>query len=447
METTRKILALSAFAADRTAALAPPIRDLVARRSRAFGEGAVLFYDEPLHLTRGQGTWLYDDDGTPYLDAYNNVPSVGHCHPQVVAAIARQAALLNTHTRYITDIVLDYAERLLATFPATLANLALTCTGSESVDLALRVARGFTGASGIVVTRNAYHGNTTAASQISPSSGAAVPIGVDVRTVMEPDPRRHPPDALGRAFAADLRDAIDDLRRHGIGFAALVIDSIFSSDGIFPDPPGFLQDAVEVAHAAGGLFIADEVQPGFCRTGDAMWGFMRHNVVPDMVVLGKPMGNGVPLAGVVARPEVIGDFTREAGYFNTFGGTPMAAAAGLAVLEVLKGEGLLAQAAATGAYLRAGLERLRERHPSIAEVRGAGLYVGVELEAPGGGNSADHASRVVNEMRRRRVLIGTAGRHGNVLKIRPPLCFARAEADILLATLDAVLGSSLQPQP
>ena len=269
--------------------LTPEDEARIARRARLLGPAYRLFYETPVHFVRGEGVWLYDADGQRYLDCYNNVASLGHCHPHVVAATARQSAIYASHTRYLNDIVLDYAEHLLATFPAELCHVMFTCTGSEANDLALRIAFAHTGGTGVIVTENAYHGVTLATASLSPSLGAGVPLGAHVRTVPAPT------DAA--SFAADVQAAIADLTRHGIQPAALLVDTIFSSDGVHADPPGFLKPAAEAIRAAGGLFIADEVQPGFARTGEAMWGFQRHGLIPDMVSMGKPMGNGYPVAG------------------------------------------------------------------------------------------------------------------------------------------------------
>ncbi|MEO5614495.1 MAG: aminotransferase class III-fold pyridoxal phosphate-dependent enzyme, partial [Cypionkella sp.] len=260
---------------------------LVARRAKALGPAYRLFYETPVHLVRGEGVWLYDGAGNAYLDTYNNVASVGHCHPAVVAATAKQAAILSSHTRYLHDTVLDYAERLLATFPAELSHVMFTCTGSEANDLAFRIARAHTGGTGFIVTENAYHGVTYAISGMSPSLGEGVALGEHVRTVRAPDPLRMTGD-LGAAFAAEVQGAIDDMLRHGIKPAGLIVDTIFSSDGVFEGPAGFLAPAVAAIRAAGGVFIADEVQPGFGRCGETMWGFQRHGIVPDLVSLGKP---------------------------------------------------------------------------------------------------------------------------------------------------------------
>ena len=313
---SQPILALNAFDAARGEALGGSVDALLARRARTFGPISMLFYDRPLHFVRASGAEMYDAEGTAYLDLYNNVPSVGHAHPHVVEAIARQAALINIHTRYLHDTVLAYAERLLATLPAPIGNIAFTCTGSESNDLALQVARAATGGAGFVVTEAAYHGNTSAVLDISPSSAPGRPAAPHVRFVPPPDPRRCEGEKVGARFAADVRAAIDDLEAHGIRFAALVFDSIFSSDGVFADPPGFLGPAVRVARKAGGLVIADEVQPGFGRTGKHMWGFARHRIAPDMVTMGKPMGNGYPIGAVAASPDLFKAFTERRRLFQ-----------------------------------------------------------------------------------------------------------------------------------
>ena len=378
---------------------------LIAWRDAALGGAYRLFYQRPVEFVRGEGVYLYDADGNAYLDAYNNVPSVGHSHPRITEAVTRQLATLNTHTRYLTDGVVGYAERLLATHladqPGTLHTM-FTCTGSEAGDLALRIARQHTGGSGVIVTANAYHGVTAALAEVSPSLGANVPLGPHVRTVPAPGP--------GVDFAAGVAAAIADLRRHGVRLAAFLADTLFSSDGVVPGPPGFLRLVADLVHAAGGLYIADEVQPGFGRTGSHMWGYQRHGLAPDIVTMGKPMGNGLPIAGIVARREVLADFGRKARYFNTFGGNPVCVAAASAVL---------------------------------GEVRGAGLYLGVDVVSPADGEpSAALASAIVNGMRERRVLISATGPRGHVLKIRPPPPFAREHADVFAGVLADVLAEA-----
>jgi 4-aminobutyrate aminotransferase-like enzyme len=416
---------------------------LIARREKLLGPAYRLFYENPVHVVRGEGVWLYDPQGNAYLDAYNNVVSVGHCHPHVVEAIARQAAVLNTHTRYLNETVVNYAERLLAKLPPALSHIMFTCTGSEANDLAIRVAKSFTRGTGFIVTNLAYHGGTDAVAGLSPSFGAFVNLGEDVRTVPAPDSTVIPKDKIGTVFADGVRQAIADMKRHGIKPAALLVDTIFSSDGVFAEPTGFLKEAVEAIREAGGLFIADEVQPGFGRTGETMWGFQRHGLEPDIVTMGKPMGNGHPIAAMVVKPQIVQTFGTQSRYFNTFGGNPVSCAAGMAVLDVLESEALQANAGSVGGQMMADLRALAGKHPEIADVRGAGLFVGVELVSQNPGvPSAELAARVVNGLRDRRILISATGPRGNVLKIRPPLVFSHDNARQLVAGLAAVLTAA-----
>lgn len=419
---------------------------LIARREKVLGRPYRLFYREPVHPVRGSDAHLFDGDGNDYLDAYNNVPAVGHGNPRVQEAVARQLGDLNTHTRYLTDGVIDYAERLTARFPAPLTQAIFTCTGSEAVDLALRIARHATGAQGIVITRNAYHGTTAAAAEISPSLGEGNPIPDRVALIDAPDPVRGPGgEAAAELFVARLRERIEAFERSGIGFAGLIVDSVLSSDGLMLEPAGFLARAVETVREHGGLYIADEVQPGFGRTG-AWWGFERHGLVPDLAVLGKPMGNGIPIAAVVGSPALFDRFGAEVRYFNTFGGNPVSVAAASAVLDEIEERGLLAHTARLGERLRDGIAEIaaedqrRRGERIVADVRGAGLFLGVEYVRPGGTNDPDPlaALDVVNGLRRHRVLVSASGVYENVLKIRPPLVFDDRDADRFLEAFAAV---------
>ena len=437
----KQILALNAFEAKDTATLPDEVRTLVGQRNAVMGAASVLFYDTPIEMVSARGATMRDAQGREYVDFYNNVPSVGHCHPHVTAAIAQQLTQLNIHSRYLHRGMHAYAERLLATFPAGLSNLTLTCTGSESNDLALRLAHKFTGHAGVIVSAGAYHGNTAAVTEVSPTSAKMGTKAPHVRLVRTPDSYRVPAAELAQRFAADVTAAAQDLEQHGYGLGALLVDSIFSSDGVYADPPGFLADAVAIVKRHGGLLIADEVQPGFGRTGSQLWGFARHGVVPDLVTMGKPMGNGYPMGGVVTRPEILTALCDDVGYFNTFGGTPVAAAAGMAVLDVIENEGLMANAESVGAYLRQSLRELAARFPCLGDVRGDGLYNAVEIVADAELKTPDPAltSALMNGLRQRLVLIGAAGPYGNVLKLRPPLCLARAEVDTLIqATADTL---------
>jgi 4-aminobutyrate aminotransferase-like enzyme len=405
-------------------------------RQQFLGGGYRLFYQEPLHVVRGEGVWLYDSEGRRYLDAYNNVASVGHCHPAVVEAITTQAAQLNTHTRYLNDAIVEFAEDFLTEFPPELRNLTMTCTGSEANDLALRVARQITGGQGVIVTSWAYHGVTSALAELSPSLGDGFEQGKNVWLTDAPDTFRHP-----GVFSAGVERALEGMKHAGVKPAALLVDTIFSSDGVFSPDPLDMQRAVGLVRAAGGLFIADEVQPGFGRTGSQCWGFARYGVTPDLVSLGKPMGNGHPVAGLVGRPELFAEFGRRQRYFNTFGGNPVSCRAAHAVLQILRREELQQNAQMTGAILREGLQKLAQRYPVIGDVRGDGLFIGVELVSDQRNTPAPElAAFIVNEMRQKQVLISATGPAANVLKIRPPLVFQPEHATLLLQTLASVLA-------
>jgi 4-aminobutyrate aminotransferase-like enzyme len=421
--------------------------DLLKRRAAVLGPNLPTFYETPLHIVRGQGVWLWDAEGRKYLDCYNNVPHVGHCHPRVTEAICQQAATLNTHTRYLHEGLLDYAERLTATMAAPLSNFIMVCTGSEANDIALRMAQAVTGKTGVIATDATYHGNTAAVSRLSRGKRPAFDTSDNVRYVPAPDSYRPDTDPAA-AFADAVRDAIDDLERSGYGFSALILCPYFANEG-FPDlPAGFLDDTASAVRAAGGLLIADEVQPGFGRTGSHFWGHQRIGITPDVVTMGKPMGNGHPVAGVVTSPEIMAEFRTAFSYFNTFGGNPVSVAAATAVLDVMQDESLLQNAETVGSYARAGLSRLANKHEVIGDVRGAGLFFGAELvldrstKAP----ATAYAARVANAMKDRGIILNTLGRHRNITKIRPPMCFATDHADLMLDTLDQVL-TELPPAP
>jgi 4-aminobutyrate aminotransferase-like enzyme len=422
-------------------------QSLLERRYRVLGRRSPLFYDKPLHLVRGEGVWVYDADGKRYLDAYNNVPHVGHCHPRVVAALHRQAGTLNTHTRYLDENVVAYAERLVSLFDRQLSMAVFCCTGSEANELALRIARDCSGGLGIIATDWAYHGNTAAVMQVSSLFTPPSARGPYVRTVPVMDPYR---DRGGRndaelaaAYADEVKRAIEGFAADGIRFAGLLFCTAFSSEGLPTVPAGFMAKALARVHAAGGFFIADEVQAGFGRFGSHMWGHQRLGVVPDIVTLGKPMGNGHPLAGVVARRELINAFTERNMYFNTFGGNPVSAAVGSAVLDVLEDERLIEHAARVGRYTLERLAELKGRRHLIGDVRGAGMFFAVELVSDRGSKTPATADtkRVVNGMYERGVLLSRIGLHDNILKIRPPMPFSRQNADLLVDTLDGVLAS------
>lgn len=437
--TSKTLHMANAFDGSGTGDLGAETQELIRRRDAVLAPSYRLFYRHPVVAVRGAGVWLYDADGNQYLDAYNNVPAVGHSHPHVRRLVDEQLGVLNTHTRYLTEPVITYSERLLGLFPADLSKVVYTCTGSEAVDLALRIARYETGAQGVICTAHAYHGTTSAAAEISPSLGPNNPIGVHTALVAAPDAQREDPATLAEAFADRVRAGIEELRSRGVGFAGMIVDSILSSDGVQSDPAGFLAPAARVVREAGGLWIADEVQPGFGRLGSVWWGFQRHGVIPDLVVLGKPMGNGVPIGAVVGRDEVMANFGRDIRYFNTFGGNPVSIAAATAVLDVIDDEQLLDNVQRSGQRLLTGLREIASHHPGIGGVRGEGLFTAMEF-VDGADPDAGKAGRVVNELRERRILISASGPHENVLKIRPPLPFTTAHADQLLSELDDVLA-------
>jgi 4-aminobutyrate aminotransferase-like enzyme len=438
-----ELLSLNRFDPATIGRLDAGLRDLLERRDRVFGPASVLFYDQPVEVVSARGSWMFGPDGTRYLDMYNNVPSIGHCHPRIVAAMAEQAAMLNIHSRYLNERALGYAERLLALLPDALTRLVLTCTGSESNDLALRMARRWTGAEGFIVTRGAYHGNSTAVTDISPSSMPRSPLPSHVRSIATPEIGAGGVDEVGGRMAAAVDRAVAELKAAGHGFAGLVVDSIFSSDGVFPHPAGFLHPVAEAVRRAGGLFIADEVQGGFGRTGRHWWSFERHGVVPDIVTMGKPMGNGYPMGGLAVRPDILDAFCAQVSYFNTFGGSPVAAAVGTAVLDVIVEEDLIANADRVGAHMLERLATIAAVNPALGAPRGAGLFIGVDIVDPDAREAPDarRARILVNRLRDAGVLISAAGVAGNTLKIRPPLCITEGEADIFLAILEDVLGS------
>jgi 4-aminobutyrate aminotransferase-like enzyme len=427
---------INGFDPNRLSELPDQMQQSIRRRDQSLGPGYRLFYDTPLEIVRGKGVTLFDREGNDYLDVYNNVPSVGHAHPRVIAAVHEQMQTLNTNTRYVQESILDYSEQLLSTFPAELGHVMFTCTGSEANDLAMRVAKYATGNQGIIVTSGAYHGLTTEVASFSPSLGAGVPLGANVRVIDAPDALRYSSDraSLEDHLRNQVRAAIADLHRHGIGVAAFIADSIFSSDGVFAGPTGFLRPIIEEVHAAGGLYIADEVQPGFGRTGEEWWGFQRHGIVPDIVTIGKPMGNGIPVAAAIFKPELLVEFGKNIRYFNTFGGNSVAIAAAQAVLDVIRDESLIENARKVGEKIITGLKDLSQGLDQVAEVRGSGFFIGVDLVtdrstlAPNG----EAAAGIVNALREDRILISACGAQGNVLKLRPPMPFSSDDADRLL---------------
>jgi 4-aminobutyrate aminotransferase-like enzyme len=426
--------------------LSPEDEALANRRARALGPAYRLFYETPVHLVRGKGVHLYAPDGTTYLDCYNNVASVGHCHPHVVAALSRQAATLNTHTRYLHDNVVRYAERLTATMPADLRVCYFVCTGTEANDLAIRIARVVTGQEGVIVSDDSYHGNSNVVGAASTCMYPKAEQPGWLATVPPPNGfrgeyRYGTPD-LGLKYAAHIDTAIARLDERKQGAAAWLCDVIFDSNGTILPPGGYLEYTARAIRAAGGLFIADEVQSGFYRTGDEMWGFRYADVVPDIVTLGKPIGDGHPIGAVITTPAIAAKFAEKFSYFNTFGGNPVSAAVGMAVLDVLEREGIQQNVIAAGKVLEAGLARLAARYPLVADVRGKGLFWGLEIvrDRESRAPAVADADRIMNLLREDGFLLGRTGAFDNVIKIRPPLVFAPEQAQMLLEGLDRALG-------
>lgn len=415
--------------------------NLLARRFKVMGRHSPIFYEEPLHLVRGEGVWLYDNQGRQYLDVYNNVPHVGHCHPHVVQALHQQASQLNIHSRYLNDNLVNYLERLTATFDESLSMAMLTCTGSEANELALRMARHATSAQGIIVTDFAYHGNTESVAEIGTGFMPEAKRTKRVKAFSIPDSYRGlvgvAQEDLAQAYADQVQQAIDEFEEEGIKVAGILVCPDFANEGLLNVPKGFLEKAVANVRRAGGLFIADEVQAGFGRTGKHMWAHQAYGVTPDIVTLGKPMGNGHPLAGVVARPDLVEGFSEQAMYFNTFSSTPVSSAVGMAVLDVLEQEKLQENALSTGRYVLNGLKRLQEKFDLIGEVRGLGMFFALELvlDQKTKQPAIHQAKRLINIMRYKGVLISTIGVTDSILKLRPPMPFNQAHADLLLETL------------
>lgn len=441
--------AAGTFAPAPTAAAtpgAPPVATtaahaaLLARRHRLMGAGAELFYEKPLHLVRGSGVWLYDVEGRAYLDVYNNVPHVGHTHPTVVEAIQRQTAILATHTRYLHETILQYAHELTSRLPAHLDTCIFVNSGSEANDVAWRIARMLTGNHGALVMEHAYHGITDAVAALTPSRGE--PRDPHVVTLAAPPPHLRADGESGgaelHAAAEDVDRAIAGLRVRGFAPAAFFVDTGITSSGILDPPPAWAATVQDRIRSAGGLIVADEVQYGLGRSGSHFWGFERRGLTPDMVTMGKPVGNGYPMGVVVANRAIIEAFQAEFGFFSTFGGNAVAASAGLAVLQVLDREALMANAASTGAYLRTELESIAARHECLGTVRGAGLLMGLEVLGPDVASAKRRCRRIINALASEfRVLIGYEGPHGSILKLRPPMPFRPEHADRLVEAIDA----------
>ena len=422
---------------------------LLTRRARVLGPNLSISYAKKLKMVRGKGAYLFDHTGRAYVDAVNNIAHVGHAHPHVVAALNRQAAILNTNTRYLHNTILDYAERLGAQFPAPLSVVYMVTSGSEANELALRIARTVTGRRGVVTLDWGYHGHTNALIDISPykfnrKGGGGKPAEVEIATL--PDPYRGPIKdrtvAGGVAYAQSVAAQIAKLQAAGLPPAAMFAEAVSGCGGQVFYPDGYLAQAARHIRAAGGLMIVDEVQTGFGRVGTHMWAHQLQGVVPDIVTLGKPIGNGHPMAAVITTPEIAHAFANGMEFFSSFGGNPVSAAVGMAVLDVIETEGLQDRARTTGEHLRQGLQAIAQTDPRVGDIRGMGLFFGAELVRGDGtlDPATTLAGAVANHMRMNGVLMSTDGPMDNVLKIKPPMAFGLREADLLLAALQAALA-------
>ena len=411
-------------------------KDLLELRIQSMGSSP-LFYEEPVHLVKGKGIWLYDDSGNKYMDCYNNVPCVGHCHPRVVEALSKQAGQLNTHSRYLSKVVVDYSERLMALHADPLSVLQMGCSGTEAIEIAIKMARLATGGKGIICSNATYHGNSHETIRMT--------IGP-----FEPDFKRVPFPEKFRPIKADLSDeelcdlylkeiktAISEFSENNIPLAGMLFCSIFANEGLPNIPSGFMQKAATLVRDAGGVVILDEVQAGFCRTG-SWWGYEVNECVPDIVAMGKPMGSGYPLSGVGTSPEIAKIFHEKSYYFNTTASTPLQAAVGNAVLDVIEEEDLLGNVNSVGDYLKGKVQDFADKYDMVGDVRGLGLFVAIEC-VEGQGNEKPNnklAVEFVEKMKQKGFLISNAGQFRNVLKIRPPLVFEKDHADSLCEVLE-----------
>lgn len=418
---------------------------LAARRDRALGAGAPLFYNTPLHIVRGEGVYLFDPDGRRYIDMYNNVPCVGHANPHVTEAMARQQGTLNVHSRYLHEGIVAFAERLVGLHGSAIESVVFSCSGTEANEVALRMARLRTGKTGIVCTNATYHGNSAAIGKLTRIGDIRNATG-DVRAIPFPEMLRPlvpgaSEDELAEAYLDRLRGAIRSLEDDGAGFAGLIVCSIFANEGLPDVPRGFMTRAAEIVRAAGGLVIADEVQAGYGRTG-RWWGYDITGFAPDIVVTGKPMGNGLPLAATAASRALVEEFRAATRYFNTFASSPLQAAVGMAVLDVIERDGLCAHVATVGAFVKSALAERKARFASIADVRGHGLFVGVEIAKTDAARTpdTDRAVEIINRLKDKGFLTSNAGAFRNVVKIRPPLVFARSHAEEFLVAFDATMA-------
>jgi 4-aminobutyrate aminotransferase-like enzyme len=418
---------------------------LTARRDRALGAGMPLFYREPLHLVRGEGAYLFDTDARRYVDLYNNVPCVGHGNARVAEAMSRQQSTLNVHSRYLHEGIVEFAERLAGMHGDQIESVVFACSGTEAIEVALQMARTATGNRGIIGTNATYHGNSNDVIGLTraPHQPGTYP---EIRSI--PFPERLRPIACGLsdpeladAYLAELRSSIDSLKTSEAGFAAVIFCSILANEGLPDVPEGFMARTAEIVHNAGGLMIADEVQAGYGRTGQ-FWGYDVTGFQPDIVVTGKPMGNGLPLSATAASRDLVERFRATSGYFNTFASSPLQAAVGMAVLDEIEDRGLLASVTEIGANLKADLAKRLGNASWLGDVRGHGLFVGVEIVSDKDSLAPDkrRAIDIINHLKDLGFLTSNAGAHNNVVKIRPPLVFSSQDATDFLVAFDQTVA-------
>jgi len=415
-------------------------KELLEYRKKHLGKNLSLSYQLPLKIIRGKGQFLYDENDIAFLDCVNNVCHVGHCHPKVVKAGQDQMAILNTNTRYLHDNIINYADKLLSKFPAELDVCFFVNSGSEANELALRLAKTYTKQEDMIVIDHAYHGNTNAVIDISPykfngKGGQGKPKHTHILRM--PDSFRDPKTI--DEYMLELKQIISNLEKEGRGVAAFIAEALLSCGGQVELPPNYLKQAYKLVHEAGGVTIADEVQIGFGRIGSHFWAFESQGVIPDIVTMGKPIANGHPLAAVVTTQKIADAFANGMEYFNTFGGNPVSSAIGLAVLEVIEDENLQANALEVGNYFLAKLNLLKSKHKIIGDVRGRGLFIGIELVKENKEPASDEASQIVNQMKKECILLSTDGPYNNVIKIKPAIVFNKRDVDLVVDTLDKVL--------
>ena len=407
------------------------------KRSQFMGDSP-LFYKEPINLESGEGVWLYDKSGKKYLDVYNNVPVAGHCHPRIIASLTDQASKLNVHSRYVSDVVVDYSEKLISLHSDNLSKLQMACSGTEAVEVAIKMARIYTGGQGIICSNATYHGNSHETFRMTIG-----PFEPEFRRVTYPESYRPIKDGLLEEdlcalYIKEVEKQIEGFNQDGIKFAGLIFCSIFANEGLPDFPKDYLSKVSKLVRDSGGVVILDEVQAGFGRTG-TWWGYELSNVSPDIAVMGKPMGSGLPVSGVVTTEEISDSFHEKAFYFNTTAATPLQAAVGGTVIDIIQDEGLIENAEKIGGYLKAELLKIKDDFDYLGDIRGPGLFIGLDIVDNKEDKNPDRekAIEIVEILKGKGVLISNAGQYRNVLKLRPPLVFDSSHADLLLDELRA----------